>query len=183
MAAWLSSKQTKIRSLTYGLLPFAVLVGFVAGLIILEPKISTAILILVTASIMFFLAGADWVQLIITGIVFGSASFIAATQIDYARQRVQSFIDLLRNPLLEREDGEAGEPEPEPVESHPDAGAYEDTVDHGDRIQSAGQIASVVLGDDAVAEGEWSPGDDAGRGSSVQVLEPVAGNRAVVDRH
>ena len=50
--------------------------------------------------------------------------------------------ELLRNPLLEHEDGDVGEPEPEPVESHADAGAYEDTVDHGDRIQSADQIAS-----------------------------------------
>jgi cell division protein FtsW len=99
MAAWLSSKQTKIRSLTYGLLPFSILVGIVAGLIILEPKISTAILILATAVIMFFLAGADWLQLAITGGMFGSASFIAATQIDYARVRVQSFLDLLQNPM------------------------------------------------------------------------------------
>ncbi|HWA20367.1 MAG TPA: RNA polymerase factor sigma-54 [Devosia sp.] len=55
-----------------------------------------------------------------------------------------AFVDaeLLRNPLLEREEGEAGEPDPEPMESAPDAGAYEDTVEHGDRIQSADQIAS-----------------------------------------
>src|SRR5262249_52288699 len=41
MAAWLSSKQSKIRYLTYGLLPFALLVGTVAGLIVLEPDLST----------------------------------------------------------------------------------------------------------------------------------------------
>ncbi len=99
MAAWLASKQTKLRSLTYGLLPFAIVVGFVAGLIILEPELSAALLILATASIMFFLAGADWIQLGITGLVFGAASFIAVTQIDYARVRVQSFLELLRNPM------------------------------------------------------------------------------------
>src|ERR1051325_402851 len=33
MAAWLSSRRTQIRSLTYGLLPFAFLVGIVAVLI------------------------------------------------------------------------------------------------------------------------------------------------------
>jgi len=48
--------------------------------------------------------------------------------------------ELLRNPLLEPEDSpETGNAEaPEPVV---DVNAYEDTVDHGDRIQSADSIA------------------------------------------
>ena len=56
-----------------------------------------------------------------------------------------SFVEeeLLRNPLLEREDGAAaaeGEP-PEQVERSTEISAYEDTVDRGDRIQDAGSIA------------------------------------------
>ena len=52
--------------------------------------------------------------------------------------------ELLRNPLLEREDaGEAGDSEPvELPEAPAELNAYEDTVDHGDRIQSADTIAS-----------------------------------------
>lgn len=100
MAAWLASKQARIRQLTYGLLPFALLVGAVAGLIILEPDLSTAALILITASLMFFLAGADWTQLGITFIAFVVMGVVAATQFDYARARVENFFDLLRDPLL-----------------------------------------------------------------------------------
>jgi RNA polymerase sigma-54 factor len=53
--------------------------------------------------------------------------------------------ELLRNPLLEREDG--GEPaeagaEAEAVDAPSELNAYEDTVDHADRIQSADAIAS-----------------------------------------
>jgi RNA polymerase sigma-54 factor len=54
---------------------------------------------------------------------------------------LNAFVDaeLLRNPLLEREDGtEAAEP----VEAQPELSAYEDTVDHGDRIQDAEGIAN-----------------------------------------
>lgn len=52
--------------------------------------------------------------------------------------------ELLRNPLLEREDGAdgadgEGAEAPEPVA---EINAYEDTVDHSDRIQSADTIAS-----------------------------------------
>jgi cell division protein FtsW len=100
MAAWLAAKQSKIRQLTYGLLPFALLVGAVAGLIILQPDLSTAALILVTATVMFFLAGADWLQLIITFAAFILMGLIAISQFDYARARVENFLDLLRDPLL-----------------------------------------------------------------------------------
>jgi cell division protein FtsW len=100
MAAWLAAKQSKIRQLTYGLLPFALLVGAVAGLIILEPDLSTAALILVTATVMFFLAGADWLQLLITFSAFILMGLLAISQFDYARARVENFFDLLRDPLL-----------------------------------------------------------------------------------
>jgi len=57
---------------------------------------------------------------------------------------LNAFVDaeLLRNPLLEREDGiEATDPADAP-EAPAELSAYEDTVDHGDRIQDADGIAS-----------------------------------------
>jgi RNA polymerase sigma-54 factor len=51
--------------------------------------------------------------------------------------------ELLRNPLLEREDGpEPGDDAPEAPEAPAEISAYEDTVEHGDRIQSADSIAN-----------------------------------------
>lgn len=100
MAAWMSSKRDKLKRLTYGLLPFALLVGLIAGLIILEPHLSTAALILITASIMFFLAGAEWKQILTVLAAFAFAGVIAISQLNYAQERVQSFRDLLVDPLL-----------------------------------------------------------------------------------
>jgi RNA polymerase sigma-54 factor len=58
---------------------------------------------------------------------------------------LNDFVDaeLLRNPLLEREDGsEPGDAEPaQPPERSTEISAYEDTVDRGDRIQDAASIA------------------------------------------
>jgi RNA polymerase sigma-54 factor len=48
--------------------------------------------------------------------------------------------ELLRNPLLERDSDGDAEPA-EPIEAPAEISAYEDTVDHGDRIQSADSIA------------------------------------------
>jgi RNA polymerase sigma-54 factor len=51
--------------------------------------------------------------------------------------------ELLRNPLLEREDGsEPGDADIELPERPLELSAYEDTVDHADRIQSADLIAN-----------------------------------------
>ncbi len=99
MAAWLSSKQSKLGNLTYGLLPFAVLVGIIGGLIIDEPDLSTAALILTTSAAMFFLAGADWLQMLIAAFVFLVVGAVAVTHIDYAQLRLQSWLDVIRDPV------------------------------------------------------------------------------------
>jgi cell division protein FtsW len=76
MAAWLGSRRTKVRSIIYGLIPFAVLLGIVGGLVMLQPDLSTAGIIFITAGIMYFLAGADPKQLVIAGVLAGIAGYL-----------------------------------------------------------------------------------------------------------
>ena len=45
LAIWLAQKGGQIRSLTLGFLPFGLLVGLITGLIVLQPDMSSAILI------------------------------------------------------------------------------------------------------------------------------------------
>ncbi|MBZ0277134.1 MAG: putative lipid II flippase FtsW, partial [Anaerolineae bacterium] len=94
MAAWLSSRKTQIRSITYGLLPFIVLVGIIGGLVMRQPDLSTAGTIFLVAGIMFFLAGADIIQLLVTGITVGAVgiAWITSGGLGYAQERVQSFL-------------------------------------------------------------------------------------------
>jgi cell division protein FtsW len=95
VAHWLSSKGDRIRKVIYGLIPFAILIGLVAALIILQPDFSTAVLIVTTALAMFFLAGADLFQLVICFIV-GSATFaFLTTRAPYRLARVIAFLDPL----------------------------------------------------------------------------------------
>ncbi len=94
MAAWLSSRRTQIKSLTYGLIPFAVLVGIVSGLVLLQPDISTAATIMVVAAIMFFLAGADLTQMAVAGVLVGVVGLMWVMNFgpDYAQGRLDSYI-------------------------------------------------------------------------------------------
>ncbi|HDD24440.1 MAG TPA: hypothetical protein ENF52_03275, partial [Chloroflexi bacterium] len=49
VSAWLTSKGGQIRDVTYGLIPFAMVIGLVAGLIMMQPDISTAVVVVLTA--------------------------------------------------------------------------------------------------------------------------------------
>lgn len=66
LATWLAGKGKEIRNLKLGFLPFGLLVGAITGLIVLQPDLSTAALIFVTAMAMVFVAGADIRQIIPT---------------------------------------------------------------------------------------------------------------------
>jgi cell division protein FtsW len=90
MAAWLASKRSRLGNITYGIIPFSILVGTVAFLIVLQPDISTAASILATALSLFFIAGAPWYQLVLIGAVMGVAGWQLLTQFDYAQQRLEA---------------------------------------------------------------------------------------------
>jgi cell division protein FtsW len=91
VAHWLSSKGEKLRQVTYGLVPFAILIGMIAGLIILEPDFGTTILIVATAASMFFIAGADVIQLIVSAVVGSSTLLLIIANYEYAWQRIIAF--------------------------------------------------------------------------------------------
>lgn len=96
---WLSSKSGQLRQLPYGLLPFTIMVGVMAGLVVAQPDISEALVIVVVAVVMFFLAGADLIQFGI-GILGGSAAFVfVITRLPHAMDRLSLHLEEIRDPL------------------------------------------------------------------------------------
>ena len=98
IAAWLDSKGDKIREVTYGLLPFSVLLAVVAGLIVAEPDLGTAILVMMTAGAMFFFAGAEVTQ-ILTAMALGLplVGYLVVRNERWV-ERVLVFLDPTRDP-------------------------------------------------------------------------------------
>lgn len=103
VSAWLTSKGRRIRDARAGLLPFGVLMGIVAVLIVLQPEISTAILIVVTAAIMLFIAGADIKQLLVVGLIAAFTFWLVITYSSYAGDRVERYVQSVGNPLASEE--------------------------------------------------------------------------------
>lgn len=96
---WLSTKEGKLSKLPYGLLPFTIMVGVITGLVVAQPDISEAMVLVVVAMIMFFLAGADVLQFVI-GIVGGGAAFaFVITKLPHAMERLQPYLKEIRDPL------------------------------------------------------------------------------------
>jgi cell division protein FtsW len=95
MAAWLGSKKTRVRSVTYGLIPFIVLISIVTGLVVIQPDLSTAVVIIITSGLMFFLAGADIRQIffsIFVVITMGVVSISLQLMPAYAVDRVNTYL-------------------------------------------------------------------------------------------
>jgi cell division protein FtsW len=97
---WLASKRVEqLRNLPVGLLPFTIIVGLVAGLVMVQPDISEALVIVAVSLAMFFLAGAHPLQFVI-GILGGGAAFVwVVTRIPYAMERIQPYLVGWRDPF------------------------------------------------------------------------------------
>lgn len=62
-AAWLASRRDQLASFKNGLLPYAVIVGIAISFIVLQPDLSTTLVIVIASFSMLFLAGASVIQM------------------------------------------------------------------------------------------------------------------------
>jgi cell division protein FtsW len=58
-ADWLSRRSERLGNVSYGLIPFAVMLGLVCGLVMLEPDLGTTVVLIVIAGVVYFAAGAN----------------------------------------------------------------------------------------------------------------------------
>ncbi len=95
---WLSSKGERIKDVTYGLLPFAVITGVVCFLIVQQPDLSTAGLVALISFTIFFVAGAELRQIVIAGAVGGGIFLVLMTTFPHAAARIAAWQEVLRDP-------------------------------------------------------------------------------------
>ncbi len=101
-ASWLASHREHLQDVSYGLLPYSVIIGLVAGLVALQPDLGTAMLLGVVGLTMFFIAGADLRQFVIA-VLFGGVTFAGMVAMSaHAQARIQELLDVWHNPDSER---------------------------------------------------------------------------------
>jgi cell division protein FtsW len=98
IAHWLSTKGNRVKKLSYGLLPFSLIVGVVCALIVRQPDLSTAGLVALISFTLFFVAGADWRQFAFAGALGGTVFTILVFTLPHAAARVDAYRMTLRDP-------------------------------------------------------------------------------------
>ena len=96
-AAWLASKGEKVKDVTYGLVPYAIMVGIITGLILVQPDLGTALLMVFIAGAMFFSAGAELSQLLVVLITGGPVLALIILKSGHT-DRLGVFMDPLADP-------------------------------------------------------------------------------------
>ena len=91
----------KTKTLRYGILPFMIVLGVIAGLMVLEPHLSGTILIVTIGVVMMFVGGVDlkWFAL---GVGLLAAGIVVVVMIpgiiEYAQSRLEYWLDPFADP-------------------------------------------------------------------------------------
>lgn len=80
LASWLDARRREVASVSYGMIPFALMVSVVGVFLAMQPDIGTLFVIVVTAGLLYFLGGGRTSQ-VITLILLGIAAFYLLAQL------------------------------------------------------------------------------------------------------
>ena len=98
LSAWLSWAKKRVESPLYGILPMFVVLGIIAGVLLLQPDTKSLILMVSTGIAMLFLSGTPWKHLLILGGIAITVFIIFAIRTPYLAQRVSTFLNPTNDP-------------------------------------------------------------------------------------
>lgn len=99
MCSYMSRHRNEMTSFRFGMLPMLIAIGAVAGLVMLQPNMSMAVIIGFIGVVLLYLGGCDLKQLIILGILAVVAVFVLAFAQPYRVARMTSFSNPENDPL------------------------------------------------------------------------------------
>jgi len=94
----LERRMHRIDDLRYSMLPIAIVVGVLAGLILLQPDFGTAMSLLLIVGAMVFAAGLNYRYLVGTLLVLLPTAYIVLMSAPYRRRRILAFWDPWADP-------------------------------------------------------------------------------------
>ena len=92
LAVWLNSKGEKIKQVGFGLIPLAVILGLVGGLIAIQTDVSASVTVFVLGLLLFYMAGGSLVQILMLLVISGTlGAGIVALRKPEVYQRIVDF--------------------------------------------------------------------------------------------
>ncbi len=99
LAVWLHSKQQQLQDISWGLMPLAIILGIIGGLIYLQPDLSATATIFALGGLLFFLAGGDLKQIAILLVIALVVGFLVVQVSATGRERLNSYFLGIKDPL------------------------------------------------------------------------------------
>ena len=99
VAALLERRMERIDELSYSLVPIAVVVGVLGGLILLEPDFGTALALVLIVGAMIFVAGLHYRYLIGSALIMLPMLYFVVMSAEYRRRRLVMFLNPWDDPL------------------------------------------------------------------------------------
>ncbi len=91
MCSYMSRHRNEMNTFRYGMLPMLIAIGVIAGLVMLQPNMSMAVIIGFIGVVLLYLGGCDLKQLLILGVIAVIAVFVLAFAQPYRVARMTSF--------------------------------------------------------------------------------------------
>src|SRR5438105_6309104 len=99
LAYFLEKRKGKVNDLAFTLVPIAVIVALLAGLILLQPDLGTALSLLVISGVLLFVAGLDLGWIAATIMFAAPAFYVRVFRVKYRRDRILAFMNPWEEPL------------------------------------------------------------------------------------
>lgn len=91
LSVWLGKSRS--------LLSFLLLIGFILGLIILQPDLGTAVIVVATAFLVYYFSGAKILPILAVSLLFLAIGISLVLVSPYRRQRLKTFLNPAADPL------------------------------------------------------------------------------------
>ena len=99
LASWLDARRREVASVSYGMLPFALMVSVVGVFLAMQPDVGTLIVIVMTSGLLYFFGGGKTSQ-VITLLLLGAAALFLLVQLaPYRLSRLFIFFNPGSDPL------------------------------------------------------------------------------------
>jgi cell division protein FtsW len=99
LAYFLEKRRGSVNDVTFTLVPIAVIVGLLAGLIVLQPDLGTAVSLLIVSVVLLFVAGLNLRWIALSAMCALPALYLLVFRVKYRRDRIFAFIDPWQDPL------------------------------------------------------------------------------------
>jgi cell division protein FtsW len=100
LAVWMHSKREQMHDIQWGLIPLAVILGTVGGLIYIQPDLSATATVFVLGGLLFFIAGGDLRQIAFLLVIAIFVGVLVVQVSSTGQQRVSSYVSGLKDPTL-----------------------------------------------------------------------------------